>query len=139
MGLCQGIAHVTSSIELGTAIQPIYLRHSSDLATHAGTIQEISGGRFRLGVGTGEAAAEPHADLGDYQRGGVIGRPISQFSFPQQATVPAGSSAQVFRKLALTWVKMPAGGVACPSALFPQQARVPSARMAQVCSRPALT
>ena len=51
MGLAQGIAHVTSTLEIGTAIQPIYLRHSSDLATHAGTIQEISGGRFRLGIG----------------------------------------------------------------------------------------
>lgn len=51
MGLCQAIAHLTETIEIGTAIQPIYLRHAVDLATHAGTIQEISGGRFRLGIG----------------------------------------------------------------------------------------
>lgn len=57
MGLCQAIAHLTDTIEFGTAIQPIYLRHSSDIAAHAGTIQEVSGGRFRLGLGVSHAPA----------------------------------------------------------------------------------
>lgn len=57
MGLCQALAHTTSTITFGTAIQPIYLRHAVDLATHAGTIHELSGGRFRLGVGVSHAPA----------------------------------------------------------------------------------
>ncbi|MFA5566213.1 MAG: LLM class flavin-dependent oxidoreductase [Acidimicrobiia bacterium] len=75
MGLCQALAHTTSTIEFGTAIQPIYLRHAVDLASHAGTIHEISGGRFRLGVGVSHAPANdrlgvdssrPLSDIRDY-------------------------------------------------------------------------
>lgn len=70
MGLSQAIAHVTSTIEFGTAIQPIYLRHPSDLATHAGTIQEVSGGRFRLGIGVSHAPANSRLGID-------TGRPLS--------------------------------------------------------------
>jgi alkanesulfonate monooxygenase SsuD/methylene tetrahydromethanopterin reductase-like flavin-dependent oxidoreductase (luciferase family) len=70
MGLCQGIAHVTSTIEFGTAIEPIYLRHSTDLATHAGTIQEISGGRFRLGIGVSHGPSNRRLGID-------TGRPLS--------------------------------------------------------------
>jgi alkanesulfonate monooxygenase SsuD/methylene tetrahydromethanopterin reductase-like flavin-dependent oxidoreductase (luciferase family) len=51
MGLCLSIAHVTTTIEFGTSIQPIYLQHPVALATSASYLHEISGGRFRLGVG----------------------------------------------------------------------------------------
>lgn len=70
MGLCQGLAHVTSTIEFGTAIEPIYLRHSTDLATHAGTIQEISGGRFRLGIGVSHGPSNRRLGID-------TGRPLS--------------------------------------------------------------
>lgn len=70
MGLSQAIAHVTSTIEFGTAIQPIYLRHPSDLATHAGTIQEVSGGRFRLGIGVSHGPANSRLGID-------TGRPLS--------------------------------------------------------------
>jgi len=75
MGLCQSLAHVTDEITFGTAIQPIYHRHPVDLAQHAGTISEISGGRFRLGLGVSHAPANarlgidtgrPLADVRDY-------------------------------------------------------------------------
>jgi len=75
MGLCQAIAHLTDTIEFGTAIQPIYLRHAVDLATHAGTIQEVSNGRFRLGIGVshgpsnarlGIDTGRPLSDVRDY-------------------------------------------------------------------------
>jgi len=78
MGLCQAIAHTTSTIAFGTGIQPIYLRHPVDLATHAGTIQEISGGRFRLGIGVshgpsnarlGIDTGKPLSDVRNYVEG----------------------------------------------------------------------
>lgn len=55
VGLCQAIAHVTERIPFGTAIANVYLRHSSDYAATAALIHEISGGRFRFGVGVSHA------------------------------------------------------------------------------------
>ena len=51
VGLCLSIAHSTTEIEFGTSIQPIYLQHAVALATSASYMHEVSGGRFRLGVG----------------------------------------------------------------------------------------
>ncbi|MDZ7678797.1 MAG: LLM class flavin-dependent oxidoreductase [Acidimicrobiales bacterium] len=78
MGLCQALAQATSTIELATAIQPIYMRVPSELATHAGTIHELSGGRFRLGLGVSHEPAlarmgietgTPLADMRSYVEG----------------------------------------------------------------------
>ena len=43
----------TKRIMLGTAIANIYLRHPSLLANEAAAVQEFTGGRFILGLGTG--------------------------------------------------------------------------------------
>ncbi len=43
----------TQRIMLGTAITNIYLRHPNLLANEAAAVQEFSGGRFVLGLGTG--------------------------------------------------------------------------------------
>lgn len=51
VGLCLSLAHVTETIQLGTSIQPIYLRHPVDLARASSFIHEVSGSRFRLGIG----------------------------------------------------------------------------------------
>lgn len=51
MGLCLSIAHATSRLKIGTAIQPIYLQHPSAPATSAAYLNEIAQGRFRLGIG----------------------------------------------------------------------------------------
>jgi len=51
LGLCQSIAHVTERIPFGTSIANLYTRHASDYAQTAAYIHEISGGRFRFGVG----------------------------------------------------------------------------------------
>jgi len=51
LGLCQMLAVTTERITLGTAISNIYLRHVSEYASTAAAIQEVSGGRFRFGVG----------------------------------------------------------------------------------------
>ena len=51
MGLVTSLAHVTHSIPFWTSIQPIYYSHPVEMANTAGHIHEVSGGRFRLGLG----------------------------------------------------------------------------------------
>ncbi len=51
MSLCLSVAHVTETIDIGTSIQPIYQRHPVDLGQAASYLTEVSGGRFRLGLG----------------------------------------------------------------------------------------
>lgn len=51
LGLCEAIALETSSIPFGTSIANMYARHPYDFAGTAAFIHEVSGGRFRFGVG----------------------------------------------------------------------------------------
>lgn len=51
MGLGVALALETNTIPFGTTVQPIYLRHPSDFAAAASFIHELSGGRFRFGIG----------------------------------------------------------------------------------------
>jgi alkanesulfonate monooxygenase SsuD/methylene tetrahydromethanopterin reductase-like flavin-dependent oxidoreductase (luciferase family) len=44
-------AHATERIGLGTGVVPIYPRHPVAMAQEASTLVELSGGRFRLGIG----------------------------------------------------------------------------------------
>lgn len=53
----------TETIKLGVTVSPIAFRHPGNLAKTAATIDEISGGRLELGVGTGWMDSE-HADFG---------------------------------------------------------------------------
>ena len=46
--------------------------------------------------------------------------------------MPSLCSPQVWESPALTWVKVPGGGVAWPKKLYPQQATVPSLFSPQV-------
>ena len=70
MGLCVSIAHLTERVTFGPTILPIYLRHPSDLGNAAVYLHEISGGRFRLGLGVSHGPA--------HQRLGVtVGKPLS--------------------------------------------------------------
>jgi alkanesulfonate monooxygenase SsuD/methylene tetrahydromethanopterin reductase-like flavin-dependent oxidoreductase (luciferase family) len=69
VGLCQAIAQATNTIAMGTTIQPIYYRLPAELARGAAFIHEISGGRFRLGVGVSHAPA--HA-----AHGVTVGKPL---------------------------------------------------------------
>ncbi|MEM7219251.1 MAG: LLM class flavin-dependent oxidoreductase [Pseudomonadota bacterium] len=57
LGLCQSLAMVTSEIPFGTSVTPIYTRHPSDFANTVSTINELSGGRFRFGIGVSHAPA----------------------------------------------------------------------------------
>ena len=51
MSMCEAMSWNTASIPFGTAIAPIYQRTIVDFAQSAAMMQEISGGRFRLGIG----------------------------------------------------------------------------------------
>ena len=75
LGLCLSIAHTTTTLEIGTSIQPIYLQHPTALATSASYLHEISAGRFRLGVGVthgpvikrlGVETGKPLTDMREY-------------------------------------------------------------------------
>jgi alkanesulfonate monooxygenase SsuD/methylene tetrahydromethanopterin reductase-like flavin-dependent oxidoreductase (luciferase family) len=56
-----GVAVETSTIRLVTLVSPITFRHPAIMAKAATTIDEISGGRFSLGVGTGWMQSEHDA------------------------------------------------------------------------------
>jgi alkanesulfonate monooxygenase SsuD/methylene tetrahydromethanopterin reductase-like flavin-dependent oxidoreductase (luciferase family) len=51
MSLCEALSWKTDSITFGTAIAPIYQRTITDFAQSAAAMHEVSGGRFRLGIG----------------------------------------------------------------------------------------
>jgi alkanesulfonate monooxygenase SsuD/methylene tetrahydromethanopterin reductase-like flavin-dependent oxidoreductase (luciferase family) len=70
LALCQAIAQATNTIQVGTSIQPIYFRLPAELARGAAFIHEISGGRFRLGVGVTHGPV--HAAHGLH-----VGKPLS--------------------------------------------------------------
>jgi len=57
LALCQSLAHATNEIEFGTSIMPIYFRQLVDFASTASFIHEISGGRFKFGIGVSHAPA----------------------------------------------------------------------------------
>ncbi|MEO5900863.1 MAG: LLM class flavin-dependent oxidoreductase, partial [Ilumatobacteraceae bacterium] len=78
LALCGSIAHVTSTIPFWTSIQPIYHSHPAEVAITAGHIAEVSGGRFRLGLGVSHAPAmkrlgldtgKPLSDMKSYVEG----------------------------------------------------------------------
>jgi alkanesulfonate monooxygenase SsuD/methylene tetrahydromethanopterin reductase-like flavin-dependent oxidoreductase (luciferase family) len=70
MALATVLAVSTSHIPFGTAIAPLYYRAPLDFAQAAAFIHEVSGGRFRFGVGI--AHAPSHARFGV-----SVGKPLA--------------------------------------------------------------
>jgi len=69
MSQCEAMAWNTERIPFGTAIAPIYARTVLDFAQSAAFMHEVSGGRFRLGIGVAHAPG--------HQRMGVtVGKPL---------------------------------------------------------------
>jgi alkanesulfonate monooxygenase SsuD/methylene tetrahydromethanopterin reductase-like flavin-dependent oxidoreductase (luciferase family) len=62
VGLCAALALSTREIPFGSSIANIYARHPSDYAQTAALIHELSGGRFRFGIGVSHGPA--HQRLG---------------------------------------------------------------------------
>jgi alkanesulfonate monooxygenase SsuD/methylene tetrahydromethanopterin reductase-like flavin-dependent oxidoreductase (luciferase family) len=70
MSQCEAMAWNTERIPFGTAIAPIYARTVLDFAQSAAFMHEVSGGRFRFGIGVAHAAG--------HQRMGVtVGKPLA--------------------------------------------------------------
>ena len=55
MSLCEALIHVTGRMVIATSIAPIYARTVGDFAQSAAFMHEVSGGRFRLGIGVSHA------------------------------------------------------------------------------------
>jgi alkanesulfonate monooxygenase SsuD/methylene tetrahydromethanopterin reductase-like flavin-dependent oxidoreductase (luciferase family) len=69
MSQCEAMCWATESMPFGTAIAPIYARTVLDFAQSAAFMHEVSGGRFRLGIGVAHAPG--------HQRMGVtVGKPL---------------------------------------------------------------
>jgi alkanesulfonate monooxygenase SsuD/methylene tetrahydromethanopterin reductase-like flavin-dependent oxidoreductase (luciferase family) len=51
LAMCGSLAHVTSRVPFWTSVQPIYHEHPVEVAVTAAHLFEVSGGRFRLGLG----------------------------------------------------------------------------------------
>ena len=75
LAMCGSLAHVTNTIPFWTSIQPIYHGHPVEVAITAGHLHEVSGGRFRLGLGVSHAptmhrlgidTGRPLHDMGNY-------------------------------------------------------------------------
>src|SRR5215831_14624388 len=56
----------TQRVELGTAVLQVSLRHPIELAHRVQSVQALSGGRLRLGVGSGSTRADFKLLGGDY-------------------------------------------------------------------------
>ena len=61
--LIAALSHVTERIPFGTAIANLYTRHVTDFAGTAAMIHEISGGRFRFGIGVSHAPMNDHLGI----------------------------------------------------------------------------
>ncbi|MGH8916541.1 MAG: LLM class flavin-dependent oxidoreductase [Acidimicrobiia bacterium] len=66
-----GLARETTSVRLCVLVTPITFRHPAIIAKNAATIDQMSGGRFDLGIGTGwnefehEALGIPFPEIGE--------------------------------------------------------------------------
>jgi alkanesulfonate monooxygenase SsuD/methylene tetrahydromethanopterin reductase-like flavin-dependent oxidoreductase (luciferase family) len=70
--LLAALAMRTRHIHLGTAVAPIYHRSPASMAQTAATLDELSGGRFQLGLGTGHRVT-----MGGWH-GQDIGKPVPE-------------------------------------------------------------
>jgi len=70
LALCEALAFATETIQFGTTIAPIYFRQVADYAQTIAFIDEISGGRFRFGIGVSHEPALK-------QKGLSAGKPLS--------------------------------------------------------------
>jgi alkanesulfonate monooxygenase SsuD/methylene tetrahydromethanopterin reductase-like flavin-dependent oxidoreductase (luciferase family) len=71
LALCEALALATREIPFGTSIANIYTRHPFDYATTASVIHELSGGRFRFGIGVSHGPTHQRLGL-------TVGRPLEE-------------------------------------------------------------
>src|SRR5262249_38687597 len=90
LALCEALAVTTQTLPLGTSLATIYTRHGPASAQPAGVVQELSGGRFRFGIGVSHGPM--HQRLGR-----TVGKPLEDIrkfvadvraAGPQVGTLP---------------------------------------------------
>ena len=69
MSQCEAMAWNTERMPFGTAIAPLYARTVLDFAQSAAFMHEVSGGRFRLGIGVAHAPGHQRMDV-------TVGKPL---------------------------------------------------------------
>lgn len=78
LALCEALAFASSRIHFGTSITPVYHRQVADFAQTVAFIHEVSGGRFRFGIGVSHEPALSRLGLSG-------GRPLQDMrNFVQQ-------------------------------------------------------
>jgi F420-dependent oxidoreductase-like protein len=68
--LAAALASATRTAQIGTSILPVYFRHPVAMAQLAATIDELSNGRFLLGLGLS------HQFVNEFQLGMTMGSPV---------------------------------------------------------------
>lgn len=84
LALCEALALSTREIPFGTSIANIYTRHAVDYAQTAAVVHELSGGRFRFGIGVSHGPMHERLGL-------KVGRPLEEtrrFVESVRATAP---------------------------------------------------
>ena len=116
MAQSTALALSTERILFGTAIAPIYARTVEDFAHSAAYIHEVSGGRFRFGIGV--AHAPSHLRMGV-----SVGRPLADIrafvanSAPMTASAPCRRSSSP--RCAGAWSRSPARSPKASSSPMP--------------------
>ncbi|HEY7293456.1 MAG TPA: LLM class flavin-dependent oxidoreductase [Dehalococcoidia bacterium] len=87
-----GLAEATSRVQLGPLVLNVATRHPGLLANMAATLQQISGGRFVLGLGAGGSRETPY--VREYEQ---LGLPV------EENAVRAERVAEAVQVLRLLW------------------------------------
>jgi alkanesulfonate monooxygenase SsuD/methylene tetrahydromethanopterin reductase-like flavin-dependent oxidoreductase (luciferase family) len=93
LALCGSLAHVTNTILFWTSIQPIYHCHAVEVAITAGHLHEVSGGRFRLGIGVSH---EPSMNRLGINTGKPLHDMAEYVAAMRAATRPAGQLPPIY-------------------------------------------
>jgi alkanesulfonate monooxygenase SsuD/methylene tetrahydromethanopterin reductase-like flavin-dependent oxidoreductase (luciferase family) len=98
LGLCEALALVTQEIPFGSSIANIYTRHAYDYAQTAAFIHELSGGRFRFGIGISHGPT--------YERLGIkTGKPLGDMRRFVETLQEGGQQAGVLPPIVLATLR----------------------------------
>ena len=101
LALCEALALTTRALPFGTSIANIYTRHPFDYAQTAAVIHELSGGRFRFGLGVSHGPTHERLGL-------RVGQPLDDVrkfvadvraAAPQVGTLPPLVLATLRRRM----------------------------------------
>jgi|SRR5581483_9161763 alkanesulfonate monooxygenase SsuD/methylene tetrahydromethanopterin reductase-like flavin-dependent oxidoreductase (luciferase family) len=101
LALCEALALTTTDIPFGTSIAHIYTRHAFEYAQTAAVIHELSGGRFRFGIGVSHAPAHERLGLAPGKPLDDIRRFVGEVKgyAPQVGAIPPITLATLRRKM----------------------------------------